>query len=332
MTVSHGGVGASVEDERVYGPMSFTFQPATKAGSKARIALTGTAGSGKTWSALQIAQGLDAGEGRIGLIDTDRGSARKYADSFAFDWLGMSSFSPDDLVKATIAAAEQNIGTLIVDTATPFWSGADGMLDQVGRASSNFEGWRQMRPVERRMFDALLGYPGHVIITLRVKTEYVVEINANGKAEPKKVGLKPEQRDNIDSEFDVVIDLESAGEIARVSKTRCPELAGKSFTRPGEQVGETVQAWLDRDAVGHLLNPQEVRGWALEETDMVALRERFEALERVGQLEAVVFDRDGETMIGVGALLTNRARELRKDREQAARRAEQQQAAEPVRA
>lgn len=307
--------------------MSFTFVPATKAGSKARIALTGAAGAGKTYTALQIAKGLDRGDGRLGLIDTDRRSAKLYADVFAFDWLGMSTFDPDDLTRATIAAAEQGIGTLIVDTWSPFWSGADGILDKVGQASSNFEGWRTMRPVERRMFDALLGYPGHVIVTLRVKTEYVVETNAKGKAEPKKIGLKPEQRDNVDHEFDIVIDMEEAGTIGRVSKTRCPELAGKAFAHPGAAVGETVQAWLDRDAVGGLLNPGEIRTWALEAGDVVELRARYNALETAGQLDAIVYDRDGETLIGVGALLTNRAREIRKERETVARR---EAAAEPA--
>lgn len=303
--------------------MTFTFQPATKAGTKARIALMGPAGAGKTWTALEIAKGLDRGDGRLGLIDTDRQSARKYSDVFAFDWVGMTSFSPESLVRATIDAAEQGIGTLILDTWSPFWGGVDGMLDRVGQANSSFEGWRMMRPVERQMMDALLGFPGHVIVTMRVKTEYVVETNAQGRAEPRRVGLKPEQRDGIEHEFDVVLDLDDFGTHARVAKTRCPELAGKVFRHPGLDVGETVQAWLDREAVGQPLNPHEVRAYALENDDIVALRERFEALEALGQLEAVVYDRDGESLIGIGTLLTNRAREIRQAGERAARRAEQ---------
>jgi hypothetical protein len=309
--------------------MSFQFVPATKVGCKARIALAGVAGAGKTFTALEIAKGLDRGDSRLGLIDTDRQAARKYADVFGFDWLGMTSFDPDDLTRATIAAAEQGIGTLIVDTWSPFWSGVDGMLDKVNNANTSFEGWRQMRPVERRMFDALLGYPGHVIVTMRVKTEYVVETNSAGKAEPRRIGLKPEQRDNTENEFDVFIDLDDAGTVARVSKTRCPELAGKSWSRPGAAVGEAVQAWLDRAAVGHPLNPHEVRAWALDETDMAALRARYEALEEYGQLGAVVYDRNGETLIAVGDLLTNRARELRQGKERAARAAAAAEEARP---
>jgi hypothetical protein len=299
----------------------FEFVPATKAGSKARIALMGVAGAGKTWTALEIAKGLERGDQAVGLIDTDRRQARKYADVFSFQWMGMTTFDPDDLTRATIAAAQQNIGTLIVDTWTPFWSGPDGMLDRVGQASSSFEGWRNMRPVERRMFDALLGYPGHVIVTMRQRTEYVVERNENGRMEPKRVGLKPEQRDGVEHEFDVVLDLDNHGAIARVGKTRCPDLAGKVFTYPGAEVGEAIQTWLGRDAVGEPLNPLQIAGWALQQDDLDALRARRDALAQAGQLDAPVYQRDGETLTSIGELLTERARELRRAAEVQARRA-----------
>lgn len=307
--------------------MSFQFVPATKQGSRARIALNGTAGAGKTWTALEIAKGLlIPDDARVGLIDTDRGSARKYADVFKFQWLGMTAYNPDDLVRATIAAAEQNIGTLIVDTGSAFWSGVDGMLDRVGSANTNFEGWRQNRPVERRMMDALFGYPGHVIITLRTKAEWVVEAADNGRMAPRRVGTKPDQRDGIEHEFDVVLDLADAGESARVTKTRCPELANRSFRHPGEDVGEIVQAWLDRDAVGEPLNPLHVASWVLETEDRDALRERYEALTEAGQLDAVVYDRDGSTLVAIGELVLQRARELRKAEELAQRQQQQARA------
>lgn len=301
---------------------SFTFVPATKAGSKARIALLGTAGAGKTYTALRIAAGLERGDAPLGLIDTERGSAKKYADVFAFRWLGMSSFDPADLTRAVLAAGEQGIGTLIVDTASPFWTGPDGMLDKVGQATTSFEGWRHMRPVERQMFDALLGFAGHVIVNLRTRTEYVVERNDNGKMEPRRVGLKPEQRDGMEHEFDVVLDLDRAGQIARVVKTRCPELAEKTLAEPGAEFGETVQAWLDRDAVGEPLNPLSVRAWALDPArELAELKDRYDGLAAAGQLEAVVYDRDGSNMVGIGDLVLNAARELRRAAAQAAAQA-----------
>ena len=58
------------------------FKKATKEQAKARIALFGPSGSGKTKSALRIAKGLG---NKIALIDSERGSASKYADDHEFD-------------------------------------------------------------------------------------------------------------------------------------------------------------------------------------------------------------------------------------------------------
>jgi AAA domain len=307
---------------------SFTFEPATKRGAKARIAIIGGPGSGKTWTALEVAQGLDIADGEhIGLVDTDRHSARKYADVFAFRTVAMSTFDPADLTRAAIAAADQRIGVLIVDTASPFWSGDGGMLDRVGQANTSFEGWRNMRPVERQMFDALLGFPGHVIVTLRTKVDYVIEQNDKGKMEPRRVGTKPEQRDGMEYEFDVVIDVDNAGASARVSKTRCPELANAYWSKPTREVGQQIQAWLDRDAVGEVLNPNTVREWALELRDggepartTAELRERLAALEEAGQAEAVVYAPNGTDLMSIRDLLGWVGRAIR-DRERRAARA-----------
>ena len=65
----------------------FQFAPATKEQSKARVALDGPSGSGKTYTALTIAAALGS---RIAVIDTERGSARKYANEFAFDVLELA--------------------------------------------------------------------------------------------------------------------------------------------------------------------------------------------------------------------------------------------------
>ncbi|SDH82486.1 hypothetical protein SAMN04489735_10711, partial [Aneurinibacillus thermoaerophilus] len=52
------------------------FTKATKTKSRARIALCGPSGAGKTYTSLRLASGL--GE-KVAVIDTERGSASKYA-------------------------------------------------------------------------------------------------------------------------------------------------------------------------------------------------------------------------------------------------------------
>lgn len=231
--------------------MSITFARATKAKAKARIALAGPSGGGKTFTALTVASIWTPGS--IALLDTERGSASKYADQFAFDTFEPDSYSPDLLIEALASAGAAGYGTFIVDSLSHFWMGADGMLEQVDRAGkrvgggNSFAGWKEMRPVERRMVDAMLAYPGHVVVTMRTKTEWVIEQNERGKSVPRRIGTKAEQRDGIEYEFDVVGDLSLENELM-VTKTRCPALKRAVIREPGEEFADTVKAWLEAGA------------------------------------------------------------------------------------
>ena len=86
------------------------FVRASKSAAKARLALVGPSGAGKTYSSLAIATGLGP---RIALIDTERGTARKYAgDPFDFDVLELASFSPRAYIEAIAAAARARYDVL----------------------------------------------------------------------------------------------------------------------------------------------------------------------------------------------------------------------------
>lgn len=294
--------------------MLYEFKPAIKRGSKIRLALAGPPGSGKTYTSLRIARALGPNPG---LIDTERRRALKYADEFSFLHLPIDTFDPAELVHMTIAAAQAGIDPLILDTWSPFWSGDNGMLAQVDTERSKFDGWKKMRPVERQMVDALLGYPGHVVVNLRVKMHYDTQRNDKGKMEPVKVGLRPEQRDGIEYEFDIFGDMDNG--TLNVTKSMCKELTGAVIEHPTPELGETIAAWLDRDAVGEPLNPVTIRDWAMEDGRTPAdLGEKYKALEDAGQLTAVIYGPDGESLVNIGSLLEHRGRQIKAEQKRLA--------------
>ena len=229
---------------------TLTFTKATKKAAKGRIALDGPSGSGKTFTALTIATTLCPPGGKIAVIDTEHGSASKYADLFDFDALNLDSYSPQILIEALGAAAAAGYDVVNVDSLSHFWMGVDGMLEQVDRAAKRsserhgMSGWKEMRPVERQMVEAILAYPGHVICTLRVKTDWVEGENARGKRQMIKVGTKAEQREGLEYEFDLVASMDLSNELA-VVKSRCPALSGEIVTKPGRAFAETFKTWLD---------------------------------------------------------------------------------------
>src|SRR5258708_37741424 len=152
------------------------FRRATKEASKLRFAIAGPSGSGKTYTLLKLATELG---GPIAVIDTEQGSAEKYADLFEFDTMPLRTFSPDLIPQVIAMAGEQGYKVLIIDSLSHFWTGTDGELDQVERVKmrmrdNSWAAWREITPKHNRLIDAMVAAPLHVLVAMRVKTEWVV--------------------------------------------------------------------------------------------------------------------------------------------------------------
>lgn len=215
--------------------------------TKARLALSGVSGSGKTWTALCVAEILAPG-GNVLVIDTEPSddlntASELYADTFTFniiDWRE-PPYDPRDL-----ALTIRELGSLgqtdvlIVDSASAFWRGTGGTLDVAG---GNFGGWKTATPAQNDLVAAFLNAPFHVIFCTRAKTEYLVE---EGGRKVTKLGLAPIQRDDLEYEFQVVGMIDHEHRID-IGKTRCDDLAGKSFHANGQaELANILKRWLDR--------------------------------------------------------------------------------------
>jgi hypothetical protein len=225
---------------------SSLFRQATKTQSRARVALIGPSGSGKTYTALSIASGL--GE-RVCVLDTERGSAAKYSDQFSFMVAAdMPDFSPDTYTRYIKAAEAEGFDVIVIDSLSHAWAGKGGALEMVdnekARGGGNqFTAWKNVTPAHNGMVDAILQCHAHVIVTMRSKSEFVVEKDDSGKMVPRKIGLAPIQRDGLEYEFDVVADMDLAHTLV-VSKTRCKALDGAVIRKPDGALADTLKAWL----------------------------------------------------------------------------------------
>lgn len=243
------------------------FQPAVKESLRARVAIDGPTGSGKTWTALQWARILAGPDGAVGVIDTENRSAAYYAPTpgveverinpwsppYEFGHLPVSPpYSPIAL-REMIQAAGAELGAdgvLVIDSLTHFWNGEGGTLDIVDDASSrgnSFTGWKEGTPAQRAMLDAIIHAPCHVIVTMRSKMEYLlVEEVKNGKkiSVPTKVGMAPEQRSGVEYEFTVVADMDLEHRLV-VSKSRCDLIADLVVPKGrSHEPAHTFAAWL----------------------------------------------------------------------------------------
>ena len=97
------------------------FRKAERKQAKLRLALCGPAGSGKTYSALLIAQGLVPG-GKVALIDSERGSGELYADLMAYNVAPLEPpFTPARYVELIQEAEQAGYEVLIIDGLSLRW-------------------------------------------------------------------------------------------------------------------------------------------------------------------------------------------------------------------
>ena len=242
------------------------FHQATKAQSFLRMALVGPSGSGKTYSSLRIAQGLGQ---KIALIDSERGSASKYAGDFRFDTLELdTSFSPAGYIEGIEAAVQGGYEVLIIDSLSHAWSDKGGILElhdaiaAQDKSANDFTAWRQVTPEHNRLVDTILRAPLHVIVTMRVKTAYVTEKDDRGKTVIRKVGLRPIQREGIEFELDVVGDLDQNNTLT-ITKTRCKALFQATIHQPGEDnVAKVLKTWLSDGVSPAISDEQSKQLWS----------------------------------------------------------------------
>lgn len=216
--------------------------------AKLRLGIAAPSGAGKTYSALLLAFGIG---GKVGLIDTEHGSGDLYAHLGDYDVIGIEA--PYTVAKYTAAIRafeEAGYQTIIIDSLSHAWAGDGGLLDKQGkmadRGTNSFAAWRTITPEHNALVDAILQSPCHIIATMRAKQEYVLETNDKGKQQPKKVGMAPVQREGMEYEFTVMLDVDMH-HVASASKDRTSLFDGRFF-KVSQDTGKELREWLETGA------------------------------------------------------------------------------------
>lgn len=254
---------------------SFEIQDADRTTSFLRLAFCGPSGSGKTASFLRVASGLlgymiehghcpPGTDRKIGVVDTERKSARLYQDKMFPDGARVPGFKVIELDSPY--TTERYLGAMMsfyragfpiigVDQISHAWAGSGGLLEQKTALAkkeslNDFTAFAEITPMQNEFIEQILSMGAHVICTMRSHQKYVLEQYTNKRGQtvskPKRVGMAPVQREGIEYEFTVVLDLDVDGNAATVNKDRT-DVFGVPGTVVGvltEEHGRRLAQWL----------------------------------------------------------------------------------------
>ena len=185
--------------------MTFAFKPAVRENEHLLIGLAGGTGSGKTYTAMELATGMALGK-RFAVIDTETGRAKHYADRFQFDHGDLPPpFRPGAYWEAIKAADAAGYPVIVVDSASHEWAGTGGVLDwheeeldrMAGedwkkREACNMAAWIKPKVDHKKMVSRLLQVRAHIILCFRAEEKVDMErVDGKMKIVPKvtKTGL-----------------------------------------------------------------------------------------------------------------------------------------------
>jgi len=185
--------------------MSYHFRAAIREQVGLLIALVGASGSGKTMSAMKLAEGIVGKGNRFCVIDTEARRALHYADMFQFDYAELHEpFTPEAYTEAIKAADAAGYKAIVVDSMSHEWAGEGGVLemseaelqrmagdDWKKREACRMAAWIKPKMSHKKMVQRLLQVKAHLIMCFRSEEKVKMEKDANNKTVIVPIGWQP---------------------------------------------------------------------------------------------------------------------------------------------
>ena len=228
---------------------SFEVKTAERSGSRLLIQLSGVSGSGKTYSALQLAYGLAGGDAKkvVG-IDTENRRMSLNADILPggakFRTLDFfAPFSPERYIEAIEAAIKAGAEVIVIDSVSHEWESEGGCEWIAQNTTSKVANWKDAKARHKRFMTYMLQAPAHIIACTRAREK----VDFTDPRNPKPLGIQPIQEKNFSFEATVSLLMHNQGYMQDVLK--CPaELQavmgrGRGYITADD--GKALREWVD---------------------------------------------------------------------------------------
>lgn len=218
-----------------------------------KISISGTSGSGKSYSALLMARGMASSWDKVCVIDTENGSADLYSHLGNYNVISLDApFTPDKYIEAIRAAEEAKMEVIVIDSVTHVWSGKGGLLEYQSSIGGRYQDWAKTTPLYQKWLGAILQSPCDIIATIRKKTHYDISTE-NGKMKVEKKGMDDQIRDGFEYEVTIALTLNQNNmtELALVKdRTGLFKKDGQDFVIT-QATGEMLKNWKDGGVIDH---------------------------------------------------------------------------------
>ncbi len=184
----------------------FNATPAKRAQVNLIIGLVGPSSSGKTWTALELATGIQSVTGgEIDLIDTEHERALFYAENFKFNHVPFEPpFASLDYLDAIQQSAKRGAKIIVVDSLSHEHEGVGGMIDYQEAELTKMAGqdfgkrqamqmlaWAKPKAARRKLLQGLTQLDAHVILCFRAKNTSKPVKDDRGKNVVQPMGFMP---------------------------------------------------------------------------------------------------------------------------------------------
>lgn len=228
--------------------MSFEVRKAERQGARLLIQLSGVSGSGKTFSALQLAYGLTGNRAdKICLIDTENRRGSLYANALPepFNIIDFyAPFSPSRYIEAIDAACKSGAEVIVIDSVTHEWE-SEGGCEWIAN-QTRFPDWKRAKAEHKRFMTHMLQSSAHIIACTRAREK----VDFSNPKEPRPLGIQPIQEKNFSFEATVSLMMHDQGRYQDVLK--CPaelqSIMGRGQGYITANDGAALRQWVDGGA------------------------------------------------------------------------------------
>jgi len=224
------------------------FRPAIPL-EKERVALVGCSGSGKSFTALQLAGALG---GKVALLDLE---ACPTPTSIPYERLEVTSY--EGVIRGIEAARQAGYGVLVLDCLSTLYKGPGGLLSLLDLHGDK-KGWEVIGKRCADLYAALRSYPGHVIVTVRAEELRLVEQGPEGTQRVRLACGKVDFRPDFGAHFSTLFELSQG--LATCTKGK-PAIYQKTWSFPGAELARLLLPSISGSQVSQpapeVISPQE---------------------------------------------------------------------------